>query len=116
MRYFIEDVRIYKNVNQKGKDLQDFVAPLGQCLVADEPSLDALKANIMNHIEQLNRAYPRSRPLMLYESRGGAGYRVWSVHVQGDSDKTAAMIYIKKVWGDIRFSLHDREAADKVRL
>lgn len=115
MRYFIEDVRTYKSVNQKGNDLQDFVVPLIQYLVADELSLDALKANIMNHIEQLNRAYPRSRPLVLYESRG-SGYRVWSVHVQGDSDKTAAMIYIKEVRGDIRFSLHDREAADKVRL
>lgn len=69
MRYFIEDIKTYKSVNQKWKDLQDFVAPLGQHLVTDELSLDALKANIKNHIEQLNLVYPRSRPLRMYESR-----------------------------------------------
>lgn len=34
MRYFIEDVRIYKNVNKKGSDLQKYVTPLMQYLVA----------------------------------------------------------------------------------
>ena len=68
MRYFIEDIKTYKSVNKKGQSLQDFVTPLGQYLVADEPSLDALKANIVNHIEHLNRVYPRSQPLVMDES------------------------------------------------
>ena len=46
MRYFIEDIKTYKSVNKKGQALQDFVTPLEQYLVADELSLDALKANI----------------------------------------------------------------------
>lgn len=106
MRYFIEDIKTYKSVNKKGLALQDFVTPLEQYLVADELSLDALKANIENHIVQLNCVYPRSRPLVMDESRG-RGYRVWTVCVQGDSDKIAALIYIKEVRGDIHFSVHD---------
>lgn len=65
MRYFIEDVRLYKPINKKWQDVQKFVTPIMQYLVADEPSLEKLEKNIMNHIELLNRYYSRSRPLVL---------------------------------------------------
>ena len=100
MRYFIEDVRIYKNVNKKGSDLQKYVTPLMQYLVADEASLNVLSDNIMSQIEWLNKAYHRQKPLVLDVSRQMKG-RVWTIWVQGDSDKIAAMIYIKEVRGDI---------------
>lgn len=106
MRYFIENVKTYKSVNKKGQNLQEFVTPLEQYLVADELSLDALKTNIENHLEQLNRIYPRTEPLVLTNSRG-RGYRAWTVWVPGNSDKIAAIIYIKEVRGDINFSVHD---------
>lgn len=100
MRYFIEDVRIYKNVNKKGEDLQEYVTPLMQYLVADEASLEVLEKDIVNQIEWLNKIYHRQRPLVLDVSRYKQG-RVWTIWVQGDSDKIAAMIYIKNVRGDI---------------
>ena len=106
MRYFIETVKTYKSVNRKGKYLQDFITPLEQYLVADELSLDALKADIENRIEQLNRIYSRSRPLVLTVSRN-LTERVWRIGVQDDYDKIAALIYIKEVRGDINFSVHD---------
>lgn len=106
MRYFIEDVRLYKPINKKWQDVQKFVTPIMQYLVADEPSLEKLEKNIVNHIEQLNRYYSRSRPLVLTVSRDLTG-RVWRIGVQDDSDKIAAMIYIKEVRGDIHFSVHD---------
>lgn len=110
MRYFIEDVRIYKSINKKGEDFQKFVIPLSQYLVADEHSLDVLKSNIMNHIELLNRTYPRSKPLTLDVSRHLRG-QTWKIHVQFDSDKIVAMIYIYEVRGDIQYSLHPEEPA-----
>ena len=110
MRYFIDVVRIYKSINKKGEDFQKFVIPLSQYLVADEHSLDVLKSNIMNHIELLNRTYPRSKPLTLDVSRHLLG-QVWTIHVQFDSDKIAAMIYINDVRGDIQYSLHPEEPA-----
>ena len=110
MRYFIEDVKIYKSINKKGEDFQKFVIPLSQHLVADEHSLDVLKANIMNHIKLLNRTYPRSKPLTLDVCRHLLG-QVWTIHVQSDSDKIAAMIYINDVRGDIQYSLHPQELA-----
>ena len=106
MRYFIEDVRLYKPINKKWQDVQKFVIPIMQYLVADEPSLEELEKNIVNHIEQLNRYYSRSRPLVLTVSRNSTG-RVWRIGVQDDSDKIAALIYIKEVRGDIHFSVHD---------
>ena len=106
MRYFIEDVRLYKPINKKWQDVQKFVIPIMQYLVADEPSLEELEKNIVNHIEQLNRYYSRSLPLVLTVSRNLTG-RVWRIGVQDDSDKIAAIIYIKEVRGDIHFSVHD---------
>lgn len=106
MRYFIEDVRLYKPINKKWQDVQKFVIPIMQYLVADEPSLEELEKNIVNHIEQLNRYYSRSLPLVLTVSRNLTG-RVWRIGVQDGSDKIAAMIYIKEVRGDIHFSVHD---------
>lgn len=113
MRYFIEDVNIYKNVNKKGEELQKFVTPLRHYLVADKHSLDELKANIMNHIEQLNLLYPRQKPLTLDVSRHLQG-RTWTIWVQGNSDKIAAMIHIAEVSGDIHYSLHPEKTAANV--
>ncbi len=111
MRYFIEDVRLYKPINKKWQDVQKFVIPIMQYLVADEPSLEKLEKDIVNHIEQLNRYYSRSRPLVLTVSRNLTG-RVWRIGMQDDYDKIAAMIYIKEVRGDIHFSLQDRESLE----
>lgn len=113
MRYFIEDVRVYRSVNKKGKELQDFVTPLSKHLVANELSLDALKANIEKHIEQLNRVYPRSKPLVMYSSRGT--WIVWKIYVSGDSNRIVAMIYIREVRGDIHFSIHDPLSSESAR-
>ena len=70
-----------------------------QYLVADEASLNVLSDNIMSQIEWLNKIYHRQRPLVLDVSRHMQG-RVWTIWVQGDSDKIAAMIYIK-MYGEI---------------
>lgn len=106
MRYFIESIKTYKSVNKKGRDLQEIVTPLEQYLVTDELSLDALKENIKNHIGLLNQVYPRSRPLVLDDSRC-QGIRIWTAQVAGNCDDIAAQIFIKEVRGDIHFSVHD---------
>ena len=103
MKYFIETVKIYRNVNKKGEELQAFVTPMELHLIADELSLDAMKSDIRNKIEQLNQAYSRARALTMDESRHLQGM-VWSIHVQGDSDKIIAMVCVKKVRGIYRFS------------
>lgn len=103
MRYFIEEVKIYKSVNKKGNELQAFVIPMELHLVADELSLDALKADIKNKVEQLNQTYSRARALTMDESRQLQG-RVWSIYVEGDCDKNVALIFIKEVRGIYRFS------------
>lgn len=108
MRYFIEDVRLYKPINKKWEDLQKFVTPLMRYLVADENTLNKVEENITDHIELLNKVYPRSLPLVLTVSRRFTG-RVWRIGVQDGSDKIAAMIYISVVRGHIHISLQDGE-------
>lgn len=111
MRYFIEDVRLYKPINKKWEDVQKFVTPLMQYLVADENTLNKVNENIMNHIELLNKVYPRSLPLVLTVSRNPTG-RVWRIGVQDGSDKIAAMIYIREVRGHIHLYLQDGETLE----
>lgn len=64
MRYFIEDVKIFKT-DFKWEELKQFVTTLRQQLVADEQTLELLKGCIQEHIFQLNRFFPRTRPMML---------------------------------------------------
>lgn len=113
MRYFIEDVRLYKPINKKWEEVQKFVTPLMQYLVADENTLNKVNENIMNHIELLNKVYPRSLPLVLTVGRNPTG-RVWWIAVKDNSEKVAAMIHIREVRGDIFISLQDGEQIEFV--
>ena len=61
MRYFIDNIKTYANVNKKGRALQIYVQQFDRHLIADECSLDALKCDIEHQIKVMNEKYPRSR-------------------------------------------------------
>lgn len=58
--YFIDYISSYSNTNKKGRELQQFISRYRQLLVKDQMSMDALKAEIEQEIERLNKAYPRA--------------------------------------------------------
>lgn len=84
MRYFIDNIKTYANVNKKGRALQIYVQQFDRHLIADECSLDALKCDIEHQIKVMNEKYPRSRPVRLevYENaKGDSGLFLWSMTV-----------------------------------
>ncbi len=65
MMYFIQRINTWSPVNQKCKLLQDFVKQFENTLIADDISRDALVEDIRRKVEELNQAYPRTKPLVV---------------------------------------------------
>ncbi len=71
MRYYIERPATWSPANQKCKQLQEFVDQFRNCLIADEPSRDALVEEIRHRVELLNEKYPRTKKLVVdFSTRG----------------------------------------------
>lgn len=103
MRYFIDNVKTYANVNKKGRTLQIYVQQFDRHLIADECSLDALKCDIENHIRSMNEKYPRSRPIRLdvwEDAKGGQ----WTILVGDNSDSIVCIMSYEKVLGYYAFA------------
>lgn len=100
--YFIDYIKTYSNTNSKGRELQKYIGQFTQHLVKDDISLDALKAEIENEIEQLNKAYPRTQPLVLdvHKSQGKGQWTAW---VDGNSDKIVFLLTWEQVLGTYEF-------------
>lgn len=65
MMYFIQRINTWSPANQKCKLLQDFVKQFENTLIADDISRDALVEDIRRKVEELNQAYPRTKPLVV---------------------------------------------------
>lgn len=63
--YYIDRPSIWSPANKKCKQLQDFVGQYKNTLIADEISRDALLEEIRAKVEELNQAYPRTKPLVV---------------------------------------------------
>lgn len=98
MKYFIDNIKTYANVNKKGRALQIFVQQFDRHLIADECSLDALKCDIEHLIKVMNEKYPRSRPVLLDVHDTGKGGQ-WTIMVEHDSDSIVCIISYEKVLG-----------------
>ena len=65
MMYFIQRINTWSAANQKCRLLQDFVNQFENTLIADDISRDALVEDIRRKVEELNQAYPRTKPLVV---------------------------------------------------
>ena len=65
MMYFIQRINTWSPANKKCKLLQDFVKQFENTLIADDISRDALVEDIRRKVEELNQAYPRTKPLVV---------------------------------------------------
>ena len=101
--YFIDYIKTYSNTNNKGWELQQFIDQFKQMLVKDDMSMDALKAEIEKEIERLNKAYPRTQPLVLnvHQSTGNGQWTAW---VDGNSDKIVFLLSWETVLGTYEFA------------
>lgn len=101
--YFIDNIKTYSNTNNKGRVLQQYIGQFKQRLVKDDLSMDALKADIENEIERLNKAYPRTQPLVLnvHQSTDNGQWTAW---VDGNSDKIVFLLSWETVLGTYEFA------------
>ena len=113
MPYFIDYIKTYASTNNKGRELQQYIVQFEQRLVTDELSMDALKEEIKQEIERLNKAYPRSQPLKL-NIWTGKGYGQWTAWVKGNCDKMVFVLSWKSVLGTYRFSENIKKIEDKI--
>lgn len=103
MAYFINYIQNYSKASNKGRELQQYVRKFNQMLVKDDLSMDALKSEIEQEIDRLNKAYPRSKKLFLstYKSVDGG----WlTACVENNSEKIVCVLSWKDVLGTYCFS------------
>lgn len=103
MAYFIDYIQTYRSVNNKGRELQQYIRKFTQRLVKDDLSMDALKSEIGQEIDRLNKAYPRSQKLVLDDYKTEDGGR-WTAWVEENSDKIVFVLSWKDVLGTYCFS------------
>lgn len=103
--YFIDHIKTYASTNNKGRELQQYIEQFTQRLVKDDLAMDALKVDIEQEIERLNKAYPRTQPLVL-DSYKGRDYGQWTAWVKENSDKIVFILDWKEVLGTYRFNEH----------
>lgn len=94
MAYFIDNIKQYANVNLKGSDLQDFVSQFEHVIVEDDIALRQLRDLIKEKISELDKAYPRTKPLSFYVTG-----QSWSVYPKGDPDKMVLYLQYTVVRG-----------------
>ena len=63
MMFFINHVQTYCNVNQKGKEMNEFIEQFDRYFVCDDCALDALKCELEAKVKELNGKYPKVRRL-----------------------------------------------------
>lgn len=101
--YFIDYISSYSKINNKGRELQQFIRRFKQLLIKDDLALDALKAEIERETERLNKAYPRTKPFVLeFYSTVTSGQCF--ARVDGNSDKVVFYLTWLEVLGTYRFN------------
>ncbi len=101
--YFIDYIKTYSNTNNKGRELQQFIGQFSQRLVKDDLAMDALKTDIEQEIERLNKAYPRTQSLLLTNYKSVARGQ-WTVWVKGNCDKMVFVLHWLEVLGTYQFN------------
>ena len=61
--YYIDRPATWSSANRKCELLQDFVNQFRNTLIADDISRDALVEDIRHKVEELNQAFPRTKPI-----------------------------------------------------
>lgn len=65
MMYYIDKPNTWRPANKKCAEIQEYVNQFRNCLIADDLSRDALIQDIRHKVEELNKAYPRTKKLVV---------------------------------------------------
>ena len=100
MKYFIDKINTWGPANRKCAELHQEMKQYENCLVADEVSRDALIEQVRHTVETLNKAYPRTKRLVVKAWNNSVC--CWPENRASDSDSVFAFA-LKPVRREFRF-------------
>ncbi len=98
MMFFIHYLKRYSSTNKKGRELNEFIAKFEDTLVYNELALDALKQEVQNKVDELNRKYPKVQEL-IFSGRN----EQWSVKPDNGTDNYVFILTFSKVRSTYKF-------------
>lgn len=104
MTFFVHHVQTYMNVNNKGKEMCEYVQGFERMIITDDASLDAMKCEIEEKVKALNEKYPRMKPLTYGADFFDGSSGQVTVRVENDYYKPVCFLSYKKVRGTYSFS------------
>nr|DAK68005.1 MAG TPA: hypothetical protein [Caudoviricetes sp.] len=114
MMFFIDHVQTYCNVNQKGKEMNEFIEQFDRYFVCDDCALDALKCELEAKVKELNGKYPKVKEITFSSFRDDCRSGQFSVKVENDDYKPVCSMSYKVVkgfysFGEGHFALENRQ-------
>jgi len=98
MMFFVDYVQTYRNVNNKGQEMGNFLKSFEKLIIPNESALSFLQDSIEAKVEELNAKYPRTKEIevLTFESDNDC---MFYVRVKGDAYNHVCQIHIKEVKG-----------------
>lgn len=103
MMYFIHHVQVYSTVNKKGREMCDFATSFDHLLITDECALDSLKCCLEAKVNELNKKYPKTKPIKFNGGNLDTSCGQFSVTVENDEYHSICFISYSTVRGYYRF-------------
>ena len=105
MMFFVSKISTWSSVNNKGREVQIWLDSFAHHLLPNELSKDALIENIRVKLQDFDRQFPRTTPLVMSKVCIDAKTPIYiTIYPKDHSDKYVSSFYIHKVVGEYRFN------------
>ena len=103
--FFISKINIWNSVNHKGVEVQEWLDSFAHHLIPNELSKDALIETIRVKLQDFDRQFPRTIPLVMGKVYIDAKTPLhFTIYPKAHPNKPVASFYIHKVIGEYRFN------------
>lgn len=104
MMFFIDEPRTYASVNNKGREMNEWISTFTHLLILDELSRDAFIEGVRMKAAMLDEKYPRTKPLHISFGSHLANWTRLDIYPKHDPDKPVFFLNIYMVRGEFQFS------------
>ena len=104
MMFFVSKINVWSCVNNKGREVQKWLDSFAHHLIPNELSKDALIETIRVKLQDFDKQFPRSTPLVFRKDRVDAESIHFTIYPKDHSEKYVASFCIHKVVGEYRFN------------
>lgn len=103
MMFFIDEPTTYASVNNKGREMNEWISTFTHVLIPDELSRDAFIEGMRMKTAMLDKKFPRTIPFYVSVSNGNDKTRI-EVYPKQNPNKLVFLLYIYLVRGEFQFS------------